>query len=78
MTNENWPRPSRSRITLDSQLMTYWEREAHRLDALAARSSWAWMARRYARKADRARAQAMRSRDREIARAPKGDTTDEA
>jgi len=61
-------RPPRRRVTLDSQLLTYWEREAARLDALAAAARWGWMARSYARKAERARAQAARSGDREAAR----------
>ncbi|WP_244473827.1 hypothetical protein [Methylobacterium sp. Leaf112] len=56
------------RATLDSQLLTYWEREAVRLDALAASTRWRWIARGYARKAERARAQAARSADREAAR----------
>lgn len=56
------------RVTLDSQLLTYWERETVRLDALAASTRWSWIARGYARKAERARAQAARSADREAAR----------
>lgn len=69
MTRETRPgRPSR-RITLDAQLVSYWEREAQRLDALAAGSSWAWMARRYTRRAEAARARARRSQEREAARA---------
>lgn len=58
----------RRRVTLDSQLLTYWEREAARLDALGAATPFAWMARGYARKADRARAQAALSAEREAAR----------
>lgn len=58
----------RPRITLDGQLVSYWEREALRLDALAARARWGWVARGYARKAARARAQGERSRAREVAR----------
>ncbi len=62
------PRPSHRRVTLDSQLLTYWEREASRLDALAAATPWGWIARGYARKAERARMMAARSADRETAR----------
>jgi hypothetical protein len=62
------PLPLRRRVTLDSQLLTHWEREAARLDALAAAASFGWVARGYARKADRARAQAARSAGREAAR----------
>ncbi len=58
----------RPRITLDGQLVTYWDREAARLDRLAAQASFGWSARRFARKADRARALAAQSRAREIAR----------
>ena len=58
----------RPRITLDGQLMSYWDREAQRLDALAAGARWGWIARRYVRKAERARALAERSRVRENAR----------
>lgn len=58
----------RPRITLDGQLVTYWDREAERLDALAASARWGWIARRYVRKAERARALAERSRTRETAR----------
>ena len=56
------------RVTLDGQLVGYWEREAARLDALAAGASFRWMARSLARKAERARAMAARSRAREVAR----------
>lgn len=56
------------RVTLDGQLVDYWEREARRLEALALHASFKWMARSYARKAERARANAARSRDKEIAR----------
>ncbi len=56
------------RVTLDGQLVTYWDREAARLDALAERAIFRWMARGYARKAERARALAQRSREKEIAR----------
>jgi hypothetical protein len=58
----------RPRTTLDGQLVSYWEREALRLDALAARARWGWVARGYLRKAARARAQGERSRVREAAR----------
>jgi hypothetical protein len=58
----------RHRVTLDSQLMSYWEREARRLDAMAANARWGWMARTYLRKAERARAQGARSAAREAER----------
>ncbi|MGU3539577.1 hypothetical protein [Methylobacterium sp. A54F] len=58
----------RPRLTLDGQLVGYWDREAARLDALAAAARFGWQARRYARKAAEARAQAERSRVREAAR----------
>lgn len=54
--------------TLDAQLVRYWEREAARFDGLAARASFGWTARSYARRAQRARAWADRSRHREVAR----------
>jgi hypothetical protein len=57
-----------ARITLDGQLLGYWEREAARLDALAAGASFAWQRRRYQRKAEAARAKAERSRQREVSR----------
>lgn len=56
------------RVTLDGQLVGYWEREAARLDDLAKRASFKWIARGYARRADRARAMAETSRTREAAR----------
>jgi hypothetical protein len=56
------------RITLDGQLLDYWERQAVRLEALAASSSMAWQRRRYERKAEAARAKAERSRQREAQR----------
>ncbi|NEU11969.1 hypothetical protein G3T14_07480 [Methylobacterium sp. BTF04] len=68
MTDETRTKAPRRRITLDSQLMSYWEREAKRLDALAANAKWRWVSRRYARKAARARAQGARSTLREAAR----------
>lgn len=64
----------RPRITLDGQLVGYWEREAARLDLLAAKAQFGWIARRYARKAEKARAKAAFSRAREEARgAPPAD-----
>lgn len=57
-----------TRITLDGQLIGYWEREAARLDALAAQARFGWQRRRYLRKAAQARSQAERSRAREAAR----------
>ncbi|GJD90255.1 MULTISPECIES: hypothetical protein [Methylobacterium] len=62
------PAGRRPRITLDGQLVGYWEREAARLDALAAEARFGWQRRRYLRKAEQARAQAGRSRAREVAR----------
>lgn len=62
------PRSATERVTLDGQLLSYWEREALRLDRLAATATWGWVARGHARKAARARAQAERSRVREAAR----------
>jgi hypothetical protein len=56
------------RITLDGQLLDYWERQAARLDALAASTSMAWQRRRYQRKAEAARARAEQSRRREVDR----------
>ena len=64
------------RITLDGQLITYWDREAARLDALAKNATFGWMARGYARKAERARAMAEKSRTREIARGNLDPTSD--
>ena len=69
-------RPPRRRVTLDSQLLTHWEREATRLDALAASTTWGWIARGYARKAARARVQASRSAEREAARKPVPEAAD--
>lgn len=45
----------RARVTLDGQLLSYWEREALRLDGLAGKARWNWVARRLRRKAERAR-----------------------
>lgn len=56
------------RITLDGQLIEYWEREAKRLDGLAQNALFRWVARGYARRAERARGLAERSRAREEAR----------
>lgn len=56
------------RVTLDGQLVGYWEREAARLDALAAEARFGWQRRRLERKAAFARAQGARSRAREAAR----------
>ncbi|MGH1591637.1 hypothetical protein ACRBEV_28770 [Methylobacterium phyllosphaerae] len=64
MTPQGRPR----RVTLDGQLLTYWEREAGRLETLAAASRFAWQRRRYLRKAEAARAKAEVSRRREAAR----------
>lgn len=62
------PRIRPRRITLDGQLLGYWEREAARLEALAAAARFAWQRRRYLRKAEAARARAEPSREREAAR----------
>lgn len=71
--------PARARrVTLDGQLVGYWEREAARLDGLAQRASFKWMARGYARKAARARSLAEKSRTREAARGRGGETGREA
>ncbi|MGV7029637.1 hypothetical protein [Methylobacterium symbioticum] len=56
------------RVTLDGQLVGYWEREAARLDALAAEARFGWQRRSLERKAAYARAQGERSRAREAAR----------
>lgn len=56
------------RITLDGQLLGYWEREAARLEALGAVARFAWQRRRYLRKAEAARTKAQVSRQREAAR----------
>ncbi|MCJ2139805.1 hypothetical protein [Methylobacterium sp. E-066] len=62
-------RPSRTpRITLDGQLVGYWDREAARLEAIAATTRFAWQKRRLLRKAAEARAKAERSRRRETER----------
>lgn len=57
------------RITLDGQLAGYWAREAARLEALAAAARFGWQRRRFARKAEAARAQGARSEAREADRA---------
>ncbi|WP_430912311.1 hypothetical protein [Methylobacterium sp. sgz302541] len=78
MAEDRKPAARRPRITLDGQLVGYWDREAARLDALAAQARFGWVGRRYARKAGQARAQAERSRAREAARGiapePEADT----
>jgi hypothetical protein len=56
------------RVTLDGQLVSYWEREAQRLDALADAARWNWSARSLRRKAERARAEGARFAAREAAR----------
>ncbi|MCJ2090600.1 hypothetical protein MKK88_32150 [Methylobacterium sp. E-005] len=56
------------RVTLDGQLLGYWEREAARLESLAASTRFAWQRRRYLRKAEAAHAKAEASRQREAAR----------
>lgn len=58
----------RLRVTLDGQLVDYWSREAARLDMLASEARFGWQKRRLTRKAERARAQAERSRGREAGR----------
>ncbi|WCS25284.1 hypothetical protein LOK46_00100 [Methylobacterium sp. NMS14P] len=62
------PRARARRVTLDGQLLGYWEREAARLETLAAAARFAWQRRRYLRKAEAARAKAEPSRLREAAR----------
>lgn len=62
------PRGRPRRVTLDGQLLGFWEREAARLETLAAAARFAWQRRRYLRKAEAARAKAERSRRREAAR----------
>ncbi|SFK86742.1 hypothetical protein [Methylorubrum salsuginis] len=54
--------------TLDAQVMRYWEKEAARFDGLAARASFGWLARSYARRAKRAREMAERARAKEVVR----------
>ncbi|KQT49175.1 hypothetical protein ASG52_09405 [Methylobacterium sp. Leaf456] len=54
--------------TLDAQTLRYWEKEAARFDGLAARASFGWLARGYARRARRARDLAAGSRAKEVAR----------
>lgn len=60
--------PVKVHETMDAQSIRYWDREAARLDGLAKTAIFKWMARGYARKADRARALAAQSRAREAAR----------
>lgn len=69
MSDETRARSSVRRVTLDGQLLTYWEREALRLEALAKASRWSWRARGFLRKAERARQQADQFGAREAARA---------
>ncbi|GJE10426.1 hypothetical protein FOHLNKBM_1460 [Methylobacterium longum] len=64
------------RVTLDGQLLGYWEREAARLDALATGSRFAWQRRRYLRKAEVARAKAELSRQREATRGQDGSASE--
>lgn len=59
-----------ARVTLDGQLVGYWDREAARLDTMAASARFAWQRRRLLRKATEARAKAERSCQREAARSP--------
>ncbi|WP_107645640.1 hypothetical protein, partial [Methylobacterium radiotolerans] len=59
------PRGRPRRVTLDGQLLGFWEREAARLETLAAGARFAWQRRRYLRKAEAARARAEPSRRRE-------------
>ncbi|HJE22284.1 MAG TPA: hypothetical protein K8W01_01305 [Methylorubrum populi] len=54
--------------TLDAQLLRYWEREAIRFEGLAAQAGFAWIARGYARRAQRAREKAEQARAKEVAR----------
>ena len=70
MSDGSRVRAARQRVTLDGQLVSYWQREVLRLEGLAAASRWGWVARGYRRKADRARQQAARFESRERARAP--------
>lgn len=64
--------PRKPPVTLDSELVAYWEREASRFERLAAAASWGWVRRGYLRKADRARARAEPSRRREAQRQAAG------
>jgi hypothetical protein len=57
-----------ARVTLDGQLVGYWDREAVRLEAIAASSRFGWQRRRTLRKAAEARTKAERSRQREATR----------
>lgn len=59
---------TQSRTTLDSQLVAFWQREAARLDSLAAQARFGWQRRRLTRKAAHARQQAERSLSREMQR----------
>ena len=68
MSDETEPKSGTGRVTLDQQLVAYWERQAERFDRLAAKAQWSWVARGYARKAERSRAKAEVSRLREAGR----------
>jgi len=65
-----------ARVTLDGQLVGYWDREAARLETIAAGTRFAWQKRRLLRKAAEARGKAERSRQREAARDPAPEPTD--
>ncbi|WP_299653739.1 hypothetical protein [Methylobacterium sp.] len=69
MSDEIKARGSLRRVTLDGQLVSYWEREAQRLEALAVGARWRWVARSLRRRAARARAQSAQFAGREQARA---------
>ncbi|KQU35213.1 hypothetical protein ASG63_00805 [Methylobacterium sp. Leaf94] len=76
--SDGTPRPVRpGRVTLDGQLVTYWEREAQRLETLADAARWNWSARSFRRKAERARAEGARFAARERARKPVAPDTPE-
>lgn len=64
------------RVTLDGQLVGYWDREAARLEAIAASARFGWQRRRILRKVADARAKAERSRQREAARSPAAQPTE--
>lgn len=68
MSDEIEPKSGIGRVTLDQQLIAYWERQAQRFDRLATKAQWGWIARGYARKAERSRAKAEVSRLREAGR----------
>ncbi|MCJ2032808.1 hypothetical protein [Methylobacterium sp. J-068] len=62
-------RMARRRVTLDGQLVSYWDREALRLETLAEGARWNWTARGHRRRAERARAKSAVFAERERARA---------